>query len=298
MIRQLLTMILSVNLIIAGISPGSALSKVTFSGNQTYKAEQTQSADITGDSSQDPDSGDDKAAPETETTPETGATQEDGVSQATDTPATSTDDTAIEDDGADDLDADNQNGDSSGAEESEDSEEYADEFGEKAEEVDTIDSADEGFKKVKVEELIKDGFSPDDIDFVTDVCRRKLGFMAFTTGKLPYRDFPLRAVDWMMIPAVKINEIEELKNVVEPKDILNTSLYTQLFYVNWAQGHFHENKWDANELDEVIPNFKKAVKLVENRPRPKMWLTYDKARKNLRRVMKENAKVPDRNSSK
>ncbi len=156
MIRQLLTMILSVNLIIAGISPGSALSKVTFSGNQTYKAEQTQSADITGDSSQDPDSGDDKAAPETETTPETGATQEDGVSQATDTPATSTDDTAIEDDGADDLDADNQNGDSSGAEESEDSEENADEFGEKAEEVDTIDSADEGFKKVKVEELIKD----------------------------------------------------------------------------------------------------------------------------------------------
>ena len=160
------------------------------------------------------------------------------------------------------------------------------------------DSNDMYYLRHTREELIKDGFSPDDIDFVTDVCRRKLGFMAFTTGKLPYRDFPLRAVDWMMIPAVKINEIEELKNVVEPKDILNTSLYTQLFYVNWAQGHFHENKWDANELDEVIPNFKKAVKLVENRPRPKMWLTYDKARKNLRRVMKENAKVPDRNISK
>lgn len=148
---------------------------------------------------------------------------------------------------------------------------------------------DDFYAKSTKQDMMNCGWPENEIDNLADILTHKTGFIPFKLGVLPYRDFPLRAVDWMMIPAVKIEDIKQLYKMKNAGDIVNTSLYTQLFFVNWVKEHVMEHKWDATKLEEKIPHFLSAASIIASADFD-ISLAYDYARSNLEKVMEERKK--------
>lgn len=167
---------------------------------------------------------------------------------------------------------------------------YLGKFNQAAWQLMTDNDHEEFFMTHTKEEIVECGWPKYQLDILEDMLTHKVGFIPFALGKIPFKDFPLRAVDWMMIPATKMDDLAPFYNMRDPKDIVNTTIYAQLFFINWIRGHVIEGKWDPDKIDEKIPNFSMAASLVADHPGFDYMSAYKYAYDNLSRIMAEREK--------